>query len=355
MKVKTNDVARACALILGALLGAADARGQYQQQQQQPAPTPQAQQQKPKVSSDAELKAAQAVENAADGAAALAAAGEFVKKYPKSEIRLDVARLVADKISKAADVAQRIALSESFLKTFNAPGEANVINSNLGLAYVAANRLDDAFRVADPAAVEKFESPYELMVTLTAKGVEELQKGNAKYHQQSRQLGLKAVEIFEAAQSPAGVDAARWPAYKTDRLPDVYNSLAVMSYIAGDKADAKAKLDKAVALNSSAVAYSYYLLGRMADEEYQELATKYKAATGAAQAELQKQALAQMDKVIEAYARALALAEGDARFAQLRTALRGDLETYYKFRNNNSADGMQALIDKYKKPAAAKP
>ncbi|HLL74937.1 MAG TPA: hypothetical protein VK421_06700 [Pyrinomonadaceae bacterium] len=348
MKVNTYGTARACALGLCALLCvAAPAAGR--QQQQQPAPPP-----PPKVSSEAELKAAQAVEKAADAAAALAAAGEFVKKYPKSEIRLEVARLVADKIAKAPDAAQRVTLSEGFLKTFNAPAEANVINPDLAIAYVNAKRLDDAFRVADPAAAANFERPMDMLITLTMTGADELQRGNAKYRDQSRQLGLKAAEMFEADRMPAGTDAARWAAHKAEWLPKIYHSLAVMSYVSGDKADARAMLEKAVALNTTE-AVSYYLLGRIADEEYQELAKQHRGATGAAQDELHKQALARMDKAIDAYARAIALAEGDARYEQLRTGLRPTLEDFYKYRNNNSTEGLQALIDKYKKPAAAKP
>lgn len=349
MKAKTYGAARACALGLCAILAAANQAAAARQQQ----PAPQGQQ-KPKVSSDAELKAAQAVESAADAAAALAAAAEFVKKYPKSEVRLEVARVAADKIAKAPDAAQRVALSEGFLKTFNNPAEANVISSDLALAYVTAQRLDDAFRVADPSAVAAFERPIGMLVTLTMTGTEELQKGNAKYRDQSRQLGLKAVEMFEAGSVPEGTDAAAWAEYKSKWLPQVYHSLAVISYVSGDKADARARLEKAAALNTTE-AVSYYLLGRIADEEYQELAKQHRAAPAAAQTELHKQALARMDQAIDAYARALALAEGNARYEQLRTGLRPVLEDYYKFRNNNSTDGLQALIDKHKKPAAAKP
>jgi hypothetical protein len=351
MKVKTYGAARACALGLCAILVAAHQASAARQQQRQQ--TAQAQQQ-PKVSSDAELKAAQAVESAADAAAALAAAGEFVKKFPKSELRLEVARIAADKIAKAPDAAQRVALSESFLKTFDAPAEANVINSDLALAYVSAKRLDDAFRVADAAAVAAFERPVGMLVTLTMTGAEELQKGNTKYRDQSRQLGLKAVEIFEAGAPPAGTDAAAWAEYKSKWLPQVYHSLAVMSYVSGDKADARARLEKAAALGTTE-ALTYYLLGRIADEEYQGLAKQHRGATGAAQTELHKQALSRMDQAIDAYAHAIALAEGDARYEKLRAGLRPVLEDYYKFRNNNSTDGLQALIDKYKKPAAARP
>ena len=347
MKVKTYGKARACALAACALLCAASpaaaAAARVRQQQQQPA------QPEIKLSSEAELKAWQAVQSAADGAAALAAAGEFVKKFPKSPARAEAARVVADKIATVPDAAQRVTLAEGFLKTFNEPGEANVINGTLALAYAGANRLDDAFRVADPAAVGNFVSPISVLVNLTIRGADEAsQKSNIKYLTQSQQLGLKAVETFEAPAPPAGVDPARWTAYKAEWLPQVYHSLAVLSYVGGDRDDARAKLEKAAALGTT-VPVTYYLIGVIADEEYADLANRHKAATGDARTELEKQALAQMDKVIDAFAHAIALAEGDARYEQLRAGLRPKLEEYYKYRNKGSADGLQALIDKYKK------
>ena len=49
-----------------------------------------------------------------------------------------------------------------------------------------------------------------------------------------------------------------------------------------------------------------------------------------------------------AYARAIALSEGNAALAQVRQQYLQDLESYYKYRHNNSTEGMQQLIDKYK-------
>lgn len=346
MKVKTYGTARACALAVCAILCAAPSSdAAARARQQQPA------QQEIKLSSEAELKGWKAVQSAADGAAALAAAGEFLKKFPQSPARAEAANVVADKIAAVQDPARRVALAEGFLKTFNAPAEANLINSTLALAYAGANRLDDAFRVADPAAVGNFVSPVGMLVTLAMRGTDEAQNGNVKYLAQSQQLGLKAVEMFEAAAPPAGADPARWAAYKAEWHPKIYHSLAVMSYVGGDMDDARAKLERAAALGTTE-AVTFYLLGRIADEAYQELAKQYKAATGTAQADLHKQALAQLDKAVDAYARAVALAEGDARYEKLRAGLRPVLEDYYKFRHNGSTDGLQALLDKYKKPAA---
>ena len=58
-----------------------------------------------------------------------------------------------------------------------------------------------------------------------------------------------------------------------------------------------------------------------------------------------------LDNLIEAYARAVAMTEGDVRYKPANDGLRADLERNYKFRHKNSTDGMQQLIDKYKKPA----
>ena len=56
-----------------------------------------------------------------------------------------------------------------------------------------------------------------------------------------------------------------------------------------------------------------------------------------------------MDDVIDAYAHAIALTEGNPQYDAMRVGLKADLEGYYKYRHSNSTEGLQALIDKYKK------
>ena len=53
---------------------------------------------------------------------------------------------------------------------------------------------------------------------------------------------------------------------------------------------------------------------------------------------------------MELYAQTVAVAEGSTQFAEAIKVVRSDLETYYKYLHN-STDGLQALIDKYKKPS----
>ena len=73
---------------------------------------------------------------------------------------------------------------------------------------------------------------------------------------------------------------------------------------------------------------------------------------GAAKDARLKEIQAQLDRVIETYAQAVAMLEGNAQYDQARQQMKQDLESYYKYRRG-STQGMQELIDKYKtKPAA---
>jgi hypothetical protein len=301
----------------------------------------------PKLS-EAEVKAAQAIQSAADVPAAMAAVGAFLQKHPKSSLRPQVAALVADKIGSLPDPAQQIALAESYLKVFNAPGEADLINPYLLNAYISARRLDEAFALA-ATALGKSPDPVAVMINLPLAGREEAIRGNSKYIAQSKQLALQGIELIESDKKPAAVTDPAWADYKTKWLPVLYQTVGMLSHAGGDLADAKLKIVKATKLNPHDPV-NYVFIGSIANDEYQRLAQQYKAASGATQMELLKKAEAQMDEVIDAYAHAIALAEGNAQYEQLRTDLRPDLESYYKHRHNQSTEGLQALIDKYKKP-----
>jgi hypothetical protein len=55
-----------------------------------------------------------------------------------------------------------------------------------------------------------------------------------------------------------------------------------------------------------------------------------------------------LDKVIDNYARAAALATGRAEYQMLLRQVIPDLTTYYKQRNDGSIKGLQQLINRYK-------
>lgn len=320
-----------------------------QQEQEQSKDKKKEKKEKPPTVPEAELKAAKAIEAATDIPAMLAATGEFLQKYPKSPLRPQVAPLVADRINQIKDPAERIAHSESYLKLFTAPGDAELINAQLLYAYIDANRLDDAFALA-PTAIDKSPDPVAAMINLARAGLGEAQKKNLKYVAPSNQMAARAISLIESGKKPETVSDAAWNDYKTRWHPQLYQWAAMLSLEAGDRADAKAKLASAIRLNAHDPV-NYVLLSTMANDEYQRLAQAHRAAAAGAEKDaLLKQAEAQMDAVIDAYAHAVALTEGNAQYDTMRAGLKADLESYYKYRHGNSTDGLQALIDKYKKP-----
>lgn len=304
---------------------------------------------KPLQVSAEEQQAAKSIETATGAAAKLEAASAFIKKYPKSSLRPQVAHYVAEQIGNGTDPAQKITLAQNYLTVFNATGEADIINPYLLEGYIEAKRYDDAFAVP-LATIEKYQDPLRMMIQLSAIGADLARQQNPKYIQQSQQLAMRAIELLEADKKPAGVTDAGWSEYKAKWLPQLYQTLAVIALISNDSAGAKTKIMKAASLNSTDP-FTYIIIGSLDNDEYQKMAQQYKGMpAGAAQDEMLKKAQAQLDQVIDAYAHAVALAEADARYQKLREQLIPDLEAYYKYRHNNSTEGLQQLIDKYKKP-----
>ena len=165
-----------------------------------------------------------------------------------------------------------------------------------------------------------------------------------KYATQSQQYGLKAIELIEADKKPEGLDDAAWQEYKTRRLPDLYRNLGLLSLRTNNNAEAKARLEKAVALKSTDP-FVYGVLGNMADDEYTALAKQFQSTHDAATL---TQAQAKMDQAIELYAQAIGMSGEKPEYQQLREQVRPGLENYYKFRHNNSTAGLDELIAKYK-------
>ncbi len=299
--------------------------------------------------SDGESKAVKKINSATDATAKLQAATEFVNKYPKSTIRGQIAQVIAKQIADLKDPAQKITLSESYLGVFTEAGEDEFIIPVVIDAYLAANRLDDAFQTA-ATWIGRHPDDVSVRTVLAITGTNEARRNQTKYAQQSQQFGLKAIELIEADTKPAAMEAAQWAEAKKS-LPQLYQAMGILSLAGGKADDAKAKFEKAALLNpSDPIAFA--LLGNIQNDQYQQMAKQFQAMpAGTERDEFVKKVNAQLDQVIDSYARAIALADGNAQLQQFRDQLTQDLQNYYKYRHNNSTDGMQQLIDKYKKPS----
>ena len=298
--------------------------------------------------SEAETKAITKITSAPDPAAKILAAGEFVKKYPKSSLRAQVAAQLARDMGQVQDAANRVSLFENLLSVFKEPSDAEVINPFLIDAYIAADRLDDAFRVGADA-IAKNPSDLTTLTNLAIVGVNQVKKNNPKYAQQGQTYGTKAIELIEAGTKPDNFDDARWAEYRTAMLPQLYQGMGVLAMVSGNRADARTRLEKAVSLNS-ADPFNHFLLGAMLNEEYTQKAQEFqKQAPGPLKDVKLKEAEGLMDNVIEVWARVVGMSEGKPQYKQLHDQVLQDLQSYYKYRHGGSVEGLQQLVDKYKK------
>lgn len=289
------------------------------------------------------------IQSAATVPEKLLAATDFVKKYPKSKLRADVAKHVAAKIGETSDPAQRITHSESYLTVFKEDSESGFINPILFDSYIRADRPDDVFRVGE-VMLAKDPGDVPVLTQLALYGTDQLKKGNAKFQAQTAQYGAKAIELIEGDKRGT-LDAAQWPDYKTRWLGHLYQSMGIVSLVGHNTAEARTRFEKAAALNKDD-AFNYALIGQLINDDYQQTAQKYKSMpAGPERDNALKQAYSLMDQMIDLYARSVALSEGNAAYQPLHDQVLQDLESYYKYRHDGSTAGLKELIDKYKKPS----
>ena len=188
---------------------------------------------------------------------------------------------------------------------------------------------------------------------LVSAGTTEAKNKNGKFVPQSTQYATSAIQLIEADKKPAWMDLAAWTKYKADVLPGLHQSMGLLNLVKGDRGAARASYVKASEL-APADPFNFVMLAGIINDEYQNQAKKYQAApAGPGKEEELKKAQNLMDATIDAYAHAIALSEGNATLQGIRQQYLQDLEAYYKYRHNNSTQGMQELINKYK--VAAKP
>lgn len=300
--------------------------------------------------SSGEREAADKINKAKGGEAKLQAAAAFVAKYPKSSLRPRVAEAVANEIFNTADNDLKISLAQTYLDFFKEPSEAEHVNGLLLTALLTANRAADVFKLA-PAWLEKHPEDVDTLSRAAVLASNEVIKDDNSYAEVGQQYGAKAIELLEADKRPASIDAAQWTTFKTATLPTLYRATGIIAFKTGDKTGAIARLEKAAALKTPDPAV-YLLLGDLTYEQYEALAKKYQATPeGPGKKEMLKGVEASLDKVIEAYAQSVAITAGNAQYQAPHDQLKKDLETYYKYRHGGSTDGLQQLMDKYKKPA----
>jgi tetratricopeptide (TPR) repeat protein len=300
----------------------------------------------PPVSED-EQRALAKINSATGADAKLKAAAEYLKKYSKSQMRPRVAGIIADEISAVKDSSQKITLANSFTSTFNQPNEADLVKPALVEAYLNSGKIDDALKESSKY-LEKNPDDIIMLTQLALSGMNQAQKQAAspKLLQESSQAAARATEMMEADKKPERMTAEAWNTYRNTWLPRIYQAHGVILYFSNDKARARDKLEKAAGVDPYDPS-TLLLLVNVSNEEYQELAKKYQAEK---KSEVLNQALTKLDETIDWMARAVAATEGNAQFKDVNQQVKDNLKQYYEFRHDGKTDGMNELIQKYKKP-----
>ena len=299
--------------------------------------------------SGGERDAAAKIEKAKGTEARLQAAAAFVKKYPQSSLRKGIAETLAREVSSTTDPQLALSLAQTYQDIFNLPEEQQHVTATLLNGYINTGQTEDAMKLGT-GWLAQHPDDVATMQNLTILASGQAIKGNNAFIPQGRQYGAKAIELIEADKMPAGFDAAKWPEFKKTALVLLYRETGVLAYKAGEKSVALPLLEKAAALNSPDPGV-YLLMSELLNDAYETRAKEYQVAPVAERPTAMKNVEAALDRVIESYAQAVAITEGKAQYQPVNTALRQDLERYYKFRHKNSTDGLQQLIDKYKRPA----
>ena len=288
----------------------------------------------------------QAVNSALNPAARLAAAEDFVANFPNSSRRPEIARLVSEQLPVLRNPQVAIALVDRARAIFTAPEELEFLQPVALEIYADANRADEAFALAAGFLSRKPDVLWAL-VKMTYLGAREAKERRLKYADISLAYGLKAIDTIEKDQRQLGMKDSTWVDLKS-QLPGLHIQVGLIKLAQGMTAEAKTQITKGIQLQHNDPV-GLALLGRVLNSEYEKQMIDYeRMEEGSAKQNEKRRLDTLLDEIIDAYARAVALASGKEQHQTMLQQVVPDLTTYYKYRNNGSITGLQKLIDKYK-------
>ncbi len=296
--------------------------------------------------SPTEADALTAIKLATNPTTKLAAAEDFIARFPNSSSRLSIAEIIAGEILKSRNGAVAIALLDRARAVFTTDQERELLKPVALEAYVLGNRADDAFALATEFLARNPDDLH-VLARMTQAGAEETRKKNRKYSDVALQYGLKAIALIEAGKKPASIDEETWSFEKLN-LAQLYQQTAILYLAANNTQEAKSRLTRATLLSPQDPA-NFALLGRVINADYlSEMRTYEAMPEGKTKQDTLERLETVLDSVIENYARAAGLSAGRLEYQTLLQQVIPDLTIYYKFRHNKSTKGLQQLIAKYR-------
>jgi hypothetical protein len=177
---------------------------------------------------------------------------------------------------------------------------------------------------------------------------------NDSFNADSLTYSRKAIQMIESGKVPESLDgkSAPWAPFKgkDDTLAYLYHGVGRMM-VKSNPTEALRALIKALQYETDLKKepWEYYFVAAAYETgPYPKLSEDYKKFLGKDETPESKLALANInqiiDRMIDAYARAVALTGSDAKYQAQKKDWTEALSTWYKFRNNSSDAGMNDLI-----------
>lgn len=256
------------------------------------------------------------------------------------DAQYQLATLLRDGRGVAKDDAQALALFQKAAATGQPSIPATVDE------YLRAGRHEPAFALAD-TWLEKHPDDVQLLTVLGVSAANGARTEPGRFVAPARNYGNRAIAAIERGTRPAGLDEAQWNEYRTRWLPQLHLRLGTIAQKAGPLEEARSRFLKVTELDPSDP-YAWYFLGQTHFTEYERISAASKGLEGAAKSEAVGRAFAELDRVIEYYARAVAAAEARQNLKELRDPVMRDLQGVYEFRNG-SRSGLDEVLARYRK------
>jgi len=244
---------------------------------------------------------------------------------------------------------------EAFLAKFPNSVLAPRAKPILVLAYVQTNRFEKAFDMgrevlsADP-------NNFSILYVLALAAATASKGRDTRFDADGLTYAMRALELASTGNAPPGFAPQLWEQQKNKILGALHQAAGLFLYNKTDYEPAIEHLKKSAELDQSDPV-TFYLIGEALKlGKYAKLRESYDKLTPEEKvAEAGKQLLQQVDEVvdqmIEMYARTVAISEANASFQALNQEARKILESFYRYRHNDTTEGMEELIKKYKPSA----
>ncbi|MDE2665025.1 MAG: tetratricopeptide repeat protein [Acidobacteriota bacterium] len=281
-------------------------------------------------------------------------AGKFIADFPESDYLLGAYQLDIQANDALGNHEKVVSAGERALQEFPEAGKAPkiFILQRMIRSYQQLNDPPKTIEAAERLlTVESSHLPTLLTLSMVLpRFLPEDETGRARQLGRALEIAQRAqrrVEAIVSGPKPSAMTAAQWVRQKADLPARVHSALGLIYFNSKDYPSAIEEYEKATALARGdsvdfyRMGIAYYYQALAVSQELAEWDQKENPDT-AAKEEKEAQFASWRDKAITALAKVIVLRENAP--AQVVESARAQLESLYKSRNNDSLDGLEAVI-----------